>query len=96
MVGLSRAVAAELAATAVRVHAVCAGFVDTDITRQAAAAIAARGKQTPEEALGKMGAMNTIGRLHTAEEVAEAVIRLVRERPQGCIYNLDQEPPGFV
>ena len=96
MVGLTRALAAELAGTPVRVHAVCAGFVDTDITRQAAAAVAGRGKQTPEEALGKMGAMNTIGRMHTTEEVAEAVIRLVRERPEGCIYNLDREPPGFV
>ena len=96
MVGLTRALASELRSTPVRVHAVCAGFVDTDITRRAAAAIAARGKQTAEEALRKMSAMNTIGRMHTAEEVAEAVIRLVRERPEGCIYNLDQDPPGFV
>ena len=95
MIGLTRAMAAELAQTAVRVYAVCAGFVDTDITRRAAAAIAARGKQTAEEAFDKMAAMNTIGRMHTVEEVAEAVTRLVRERPEGCIYNLDRDPPGF-
>ena len=96
MVGLTRALAAELAETPVRVYAVCAGFVDTDITRQAAATIAARGKQTAEEAFRKMGAMNAIGRMHSVEEVAEAVMRLVRERPEGCIYNLDRDPPGFV
>ncbi len=95
MVGLTRALAAELAPSRVRVYAVCAGFVDTDITRRAAAAIAARGKQTTEEALRKLAAMNTIGRMHTVEEVAEAVARLVRERPEGCIYNLDRNPPGF-
>lgn len=95
MVGLTRALAIELADTPVRVYAVCAGFVDTDITRQAATAIAARGRQTAEEAFQKMAAMNTIGRMHTVEEVAEAVTRLVRERPRGCIYNLDCDPPRF-
>lgn len=95
MVGLTRATAAELAQTPVRVYAVCAGFVDTDITRRAAAAIAARGQQTAAEAFLKMARMNTIGRMHTVDEVAEAVIRLVQERPEGCIYNLDRDPPGF-
>lgn len=95
MVGLTRAMAAELAQTPVKVYALCAGFVDTDITRRAAGAIAARGKQTAEEAFQKMALMNTIGRMHTVNEVAEAVIRLVQERPEGCIYNLDRDPPGF-
>ena len=95
MVGLTRALAAELQQTSVRAYAVCAGFVDTDITRRAAAAIAERGNQSEAEALAKMAAMNEIGRMLQPKEVGTAVVKLVRERPQGCIYNLDRDPPAF-
>ena len=40
--------------------------------------------------------MNRIGRMHSVDEVAAAVLNLVQERPDGCVYNLDQDPPGFV
>lgn len=96
MVGLTRALAAEFAARPPRIYAVCPGFVDTDITHQAAADIAGRGRKTESEALDALGAMNQIGRLHTPAEVAGAVVHLIREQPQGCIYKLDSEPPGFV
>jgi hypothetical protein len=43
-----------------------------------------------------MAAMNRIGRMHSPEEVALAVVRLVTERPVGCVLDLDQEPPAFV
>jgi NAD(P)-dependent dehydrogenase (short-subunit alcohol dehydrogenase family) len=95
MVGLTRAMALELASTGVRAYAVCPGFVDTDITRQAAAAIAARGRTTPAEALGAMAAQNAIGRMHAPDEVAAAVAWLARERPAGCVYDLDHDPPLF-
>lgn len=96
MVGMTRALAAELGDRSPRVYALCPGFVDTEITQNAAAAVAARGKQTIEEAQRALGAMNKIGRMHTAQEVADAVLQLVSERPAGCVYNLDQTPPGFV
>ena len=96
MVGLARALHAELRSTAVRVHAVCPGFVDTDITRHAAAAVAARGKTTAAEALQRMAAQNRIGRLHTADEVGAAVAALLRDRPTGCVYDLDREPPACI
>jgi len=96
MVGLTRALAAEFGDQAPRVYALCPGFVDTDITQQAAADIAERGQKTESQALDALGNMNTIGRLHTTEEVAQAVLHLIREQPQGCIYNLDAVPPGFV
>jgi NAD(P)-dependent dehydrogenase (short-subunit alcohol dehydrogenase family) len=96
MVGLTRALAAELGSKPPRVYALCPGFVDTDITRQAAADIENRGKQTADEAMGALGAMNEIGRMHTVDEVAQAVLHLVEEQPKGCVYNLDREPPGFV
>jgi 3-hydroxybutyrate dehydrogenase len=96
MIGLTRALSAELGENAPRVYAVCPGFVDTDITRQAAADIASRGKQTADEALTALGGMNEIGRMHTVDEVARAVLHLVATQPEGCVYNLDRDPPGFV
>ncbi len=96
MVGLTRALATEIAGTDIKAYAVCPGFVDTDITRKAATDIAARGKQTAAQALAKMGEMNNIGRLHSADEVAQAVLHLVQEQPEGCVWDLDRDPPAFV
>jgi NAD(P)-dependent dehydrogenase (short-subunit alcohol dehydrogenase family) len=96
MVGLSRALHAELRPAGIDVYAVCPGFVDTDITRAAAAAVAARGKTTVEQALSRMAALNRIGRMHAPAEVADAVVHLVRDRPAGCVYDLDRPEPAFV
>jgi NAD(P)-dependent dehydrogenase (short-subunit alcohol dehydrogenase family) len=96
MVGLSRALHAELRPAGIDVYAVCPGFVDTDITRAAADAVAARGKTTVEQALARMAALNRIGRMHAPAEVAAAVVHLVRDRPAGCVYDLDRPEPAFV
>ncbi len=96
MVGLARALHAELGSAGIRVYAMCPGFVDSDITRAAAAAIAARGRTTAEQALAKMGAQNRIGRMHTTHEVARAVADLLRTRPEGCVFDLDRSQPAFV
>jgi NAD(P)-dependent dehydrogenase (short-subunit alcohol dehydrogenase family) len=95
MVGLTRAMAVELRTTGVRAYAVCPGFVDTEITRQAAAAVAARGRTTAAEAMQRMAEQNVIGRMHTPAEVAAAVAWLATERPPGCVYDLDHDPPVF-
>ena len=98
MVGLTRAVAAELG-DQVRVYAVCPGFVDTDLTRRAAAAVAARGRQTADQALARMGEMNAGGRLLTADEVARVVTDLCdpsRAPASGAILNLESLPPTVV
>ena len=95
MVGLTRARHAELMPKGLQVYAVCPGFVDTDITRAAAEAVAKKGKTTAAEALKLMGEQNNIGRMHTANEVAEAVCMLLRQRPTGCIYDLDRDPASF-
>ena len=96
MVGLSRALHAELSPAGIQVYAVCPGFVDSDITRGAAAAIAARGKTTADQAFARMAAQNRIGRMHLPGEVADATARLLRERPTGCVYELDRTEPAFV
>ncbi|MBL9076303.1 MAG: SDR family oxidoreductase [Planctomycetes bacterium] len=96
MVGLARALHAELRPARIDVYALCPGFVDSDITRGAAAAIAARGGLTADEAFARMAAQNRIGRMHTPAEVAAAAVRLVRERPVGCVFELDRDPPAFV
>ena len=96
MLGLTRAVHAELSASGVDVYAICPGFVDTDITRQAAASIAARGRLNADEALAAMAAQNRLGRMHSSAEVAESVLGIVRDRPSGCVLELDRDPPTFL
>lgn len=96
MVGLSRALHAELSQLGIAVYALCPGFVDTEITQQAAAAIAARGKTTAAQAMARMAEQNRIGRMHSAAEVAAAAVHLLTLRPAGCVYDLDQPQPGFV
>ena len=75
-VGLTRALAAELAATKVTVNAVCPGFTETEMMAQALATIAARTGRSAEEARGELAKFNPQGRLVTPEEVAAAVLWL--------------------
>jgi len=95
MVGMTRALASELPA-ALRCYALCPGFVDTDITRQAAAEVARRGRHTAEEVLRQYASANAIQRLLQPEEVATVVTDLVlgrRSPATGTILDLDAEPP---
>lgn len=90
MVGLARALAAEWTRDrSLRVFVVCPGFVDTDITRDAARAVAAHGRKTVDEVLAAFAAQNRIGRLHRPDEVAAAVVRLIDARPAGTVLDLD-------
>ena len=93
---LTRALAEELSGTGIRIYAVCPGFVDTDLTREAAAKISAGGKSTEDEVMQSFAAMNTIGRMLRPGEVAEAIAWLCTDLPEGCVYNMDRSPPVFV
>jgi len=73
VVGLTRAIAREVATRNVTVNAVCPGYTDTDIVREAATKISKVTGRTTEEAVQVMAKSNPQGRLVKPEEVANAV-----------------------
>jgi len=83
VVGFTRALAAEVAARGITVNAVCPGFVDTAMTDESVARVAAKTGHAPEEARRRIEAMNPQGRLIDAEEVAYLVVALCDERARG-------------
>jgi len=80
VVGLTRALAAEFARKNITVNAVCPGYVDTDIVRNAVDNIARSTGRSKEEALAEIVKTNPQGRLITPDEVADTVICLCRQQ----------------
>lgn len=73
VIGLTRSLALEVAAKGVTVNAVCPGYTETDIVRDAVANIVAKTGRSAQEALAELAAGNPQKRLVQPDEVANAV-----------------------
>jgi NAD(P)-dependent dehydrogenase (short-subunit alcohol dehydrogenase family) len=76
VIGLTRALAAELGGTGVRVNAVCPTFVRTEMTDRSIAHIVARTGRTAQQAEEALAAASPLGRLLEPGEVADAIVYL--------------------
>ncbi|QYF94017.1 SDR family oxidoreductase [Massilia sp. PAMC28688] len=73
VIGMTRALALEVALKGVTANAVCPGFTDTGIVSDAVANIVAKTGRSQEQARSELAAGNPQGRLVQADEVANAV-----------------------
>jgi NAD(P)-dependent dehydrogenase (short-subunit alcohol dehydrogenase family) len=76
LVGLTRALALELAAKGVTVNAVCPGYTETSIVQDAVANIVRMTGRSADQARAELAAGNPQGRLVQPDEVAHAVAML--------------------
>lgn len=83
LVGLTRAVAAEVAGSGITVNAVCPGYVDTPMTGESVRRIMERTGKSRDDAVAAMLATGRQPRLITADEVASAVCALCGEEAGG-------------
>jgi NAD(P)-dependent dehydrogenase (short-subunit alcohol dehydrogenase family) len=83
LLGLTRAVAAEVASQGITVNAVCPGYVDTALTDASTANIAARTGRSPQDARRALERFSPQGRLMTVAEVAALTTFLCSDAAQG-------------
>jgi NAD(P)-dependent dehydrogenase (short-subunit alcohol dehydrogenase family) len=79
VVGLTRALALEVAKTGITINAVCPGYTDTDIIANAVETIARKSGRSRVDALKTFTAANPQGRLISVDEVASTVLWLVSD-----------------
>ena len=89
VIALSRSMALDYADEGIRVNCVCPGIIDTSLLREAAAIEAAN---NPAAQIKTWGAMQPLGRLGTADEVAQTILFLAGPRSAfvtGAVYTID-------
>ncbi len=74
VLGLARALAADLRPRGVRVHVVCPGFLDTPMTDATIARLVATTKLDEAAARASLAAMNASGRLIDPADVADRIV----------------------
>jgi NAD(P)-dependent dehydrogenase (short-subunit alcohol dehydrogenase family) len=79
MLGFTRALALETAASGVTVNAVCPGFTETDLVRDGMVQRAAKQGRAPEELMREFTASKPMKRLVRPDEVAAAALWLVSD-----------------
>jgi 3-hydroxybutyrate dehydrogenase len=83
VLGLTRSVALEVAATGITVNAICPSYVDTDMVARGIERITTRTGRSAEEALHSIEKMNPQNRLITPEEVAAVALLLASDEGRG-------------
>jgi NAD(P)-dependent dehydrogenase (short-subunit alcohol dehydrogenase family) len=83
VIGLTRSLALEFATKNITVNAVCPGYTDTDMARDAIANIMRKTGRTEAEALERLVATNPQRRLIAPEEVAHTVLWLCAPGTEG-------------
>jgi NAD(P)-dependent dehydrogenase (short-subunit alcohol dehydrogenase family) len=78
LLGLTRAMAMDLQGKGVTVNAVCPGFLDTPMTQRTIDRIVATTGRSREQAVADVLASGGQTRLIPPEEVADAILRLLR------------------
>ncbi|HTM22422.1 MAG TPA: SDR family NAD(P)-dependent oxidoreductase [Kofleriaceae bacterium] len=83
MVGMTRALAIDLATSGVTINAVCPGWVDTRMAQEAVTRIASKTGRSAEEARAALESMSPQNRMIQPEEVAHVVAMLCDDQARG-------------
>ena len=83
VLGLTRVVALEVAASGITVNAICPGYVDTDMVSRGVEQITSKTGRSAEEALEILRRMSPQNRLVSVEEVAALALLLASDEGRG-------------